>query len=389
MPFPWAKASSLLSMQWLHKTPSKRRSQSFCQSACWALTWDRVGNTWDCQHNHHLTSAYSSTTIVPYIAFTVDMIMTPILTMIVGCHNIDSREGTEPAWPWWNWHGPFLTLLSKCVFIPKNWPTSRWWVTSLPANTKWPSGYKRSANPQKIIIIIMSDIPRLTLISDPTNKFPKNANNSFKVWLPECLTLQGEQWHASFLSMSVPDEGQSSGVIARDPHTKVVWLGLCMTIWKKVLGTYRRIEFKRKEYAEVLEDVMNADLFVMSGVMFWQWVMQVVKSWSNWPKIKRTCCQVIEMRFPLSLWKKTGCQPWGGKKRFDIACYTQSGTDELSQNDSSGLLCHWLFWGWKVWVRCQNTGWGVQVGTQFTIHPPRHHLHGLNRTHRPLDAIDL
>ena len=25
---------------------------------------------------------------------------------------------------------------------------------------------------------------------------------------------------------------------------------------------------------------------------------------------------------------------------FDIACYTQSGTDELSQNDSSGLLCH-------------------------------------------------
>ena len=30
--------------------------------------------------------------------------------------------------------------------------------------------------------------------------------------------------------MTVPDEEQSSGVIARDPHTKVVRLGLCMGV---------------------------------------------------------------------------------------------------------------------------------------------------------------
>lgn len=45
---------------------------------------------------------------------------------------------------------------------------------------------------------------------------------------------------------------------------------------KNVLGTYRLIEFKRKEYAVELEDVMNADLFVTSGLMFWQRVMQAV-----------------------------------------------------------------------------------------------------------------
>ena len=45
------------------------------------------------------------------------------------------------------------------------------------------------------------------------------------------------------------------------------------------------------------------------------------------------------MRFPLSVSKKNGCQPWVERRCFDIACYTQSGTDELSQNDSSGLLC--------------------------------------------------
>ena len=224
-------------------------------------------------------------------------------------------ENKKPAWPWRNWHGPFPTLLSKRVFIPNNWPTSRWWVASLPANTKWPSDYKRTVNPQEIIII-MSDIQRLTLISDPTNKFSQNANNSFKVWLSECLTLPGDQWHASLLSMTVPDEGQSSGVIARDPHTKVVGLGLCMAVWKKVLGTYRLIEFKRKEYAVELEDVMNADLFVTSDLLFWQRVMQVVH---NKVMIKLTKEQEDML---LSDWdeiptvgvKKNGCQPWGGKK---------------------------------------------------------------------------
>ena len=76
----------------------------------------------------------------------------------------------------------------------------------------------------------MSDIQQMTLISDPTNEFPKNANNSFKVGLPERLTLPGDQWHALLSSMSVPGEGKRSGVIACDPQTKVVRLGLCMTI---------------------------------------------------------------------------------------------------------------------------------------------------------------
>lgn len=73
-----------------------------------------------------------------------------------------------PTWPWWNWRGPFPTLLSKCVFTPNNRPTSPWWVGSLPANTKWPSGYKRTTYPQKIIII-MSDIQK---VIRPTS-FPK------------------------------------------------------------------------------------------------------------------------------------------------------------------------------------------------------------------------
>ena len=111
---------------------------------------------------------------------------------------------------------------------------------------------------------------------------------------------------------------------------------------KNVLGTYRLIEFKRKEYAVELEDVMNADLFVTSGLMFWQRVMQAVHN-----KVMITLTKEQEDMLSdrdeipiVGVKKKNGCQPWVERRCFDIACYTQSGTDELSQNDSSGLLCH-------------------------------------------------
>ena len=52
---------------------------------------------------------------------------------------------------------------------------------------------KRTLHPLRMcLFFIMSEIKRLTLISDPTNEFPNNANNSFKVRLPERLSLPGE-----------------------------------------------------------------------------------------------------------------------------------------------------------------------------------------------------
>lgn len=109
-----------------------------------------------------------------------------------------------------------------------------------------------------------------------------------------------------------------------------------------MLGTYRLIEFKRKEYAVELEDVMNADLFVTSGLMFWQRVMQAVY---NKVMIKLTKEQEDmfsdrdEIPIPMCQ-KKMDANLEVERRCFDIAYYTQSGTDELSQNDSSGLLCH-------------------------------------------------
>ena len=122
----------------------------------------------------------------------------------------------------------------------------------------------------------MSKIQRLTLISDPTNEFPKNANNSFKVRLPKRLNLPGEGWHTSLMSLTVPDKGQSNAVIATDPHTKVVKFSLTYLTRKWVRGMYRSVGYKTKDYGVELEDIMSSKQSVTTGSMFWKRVMQEV-----------------------------------------------------------------------------------------------------------------
>ena len=122
----------------------------------------------------------------------------------------------------------------------------------------------------------MSKIQRLTLISDPTNEFPKNANNSFKVRLPERLNLPGEGWHTSLMSLTVPDKGQSNAVIATDPHTKVLKFKMTYVVRKFQSGTYRRVETKTVDCALELEEIMNANQGVTTGSMFWKRAMQEV-----------------------------------------------------------------------------------------------------------------
>ena len=128
----------------------------------------------------------------------------------------------------------------------------------------------------------MSEIKRLTLISDPTDEFPNNANNSFKVRLPERLSLPGEGWHASLMSLTVPDQGQSNAVVATDPHTKVIrYKHPIMT--RKWTDTgdasssgYLSIRVPMATEMIELEEIMNATQIVSTGSQFWKRVMQTL-----------------------------------------------------------------------------------------------------------------
>ena len=82
----------------------------------------------------------------------------------------------------------------------------------------------------------MSEPIRLTFVSDTTGEFPDNTNASFKVRLPERMTLKGEGWYVSLWKITVPDHSQSSSVISSDMDLKVVkW-----TIIRALLAKMKR-----------------------------------------------------------------------------------------------------------------------------------------------------
>ena len=128
----------------------------------------------------------------------------------------------------------------------------------------------------------MSKIKRLTLISDPTDEFPKNTNNSFKIRLPEPLSLPGEGWYASLMSLTVPDKGQSNAVIASDPHTKVIRYKhpISTRKWTDTgdpsTSGYASINTALSTKMIELEEIMNATQIVSTGSQFWKRVMHTL-----------------------------------------------------------------------------------------------------------------
>ena len=64
---------------------------------------------------------------------------------------------------------------------------------------------------------------RMTLISDKTDEFPNNANNSFKVRIPNGLRLEGTGWHVALLSLTLPNS--STDDIRLRPDMVTRWLG--------------------------------------------------------------------------------------------------------------------------------------------------------------------
>ena len=160
----------------------------------------------------------------------------------------------------------------------------------------------------------MSVIKRLTLISDPTDEFPDNANNSFKVRLPERMSLPGEGWHASLLSLTVPDQGQSNAIIAGDPHTKVIRYVYpqMMRKWTDTgnpsTSGYLSVEVPKVTGMIELEAIMNPTQIVSTGSQFWKRVMQTLHNYIMYTAMKDQWDNQIKEpdRKPIMFVKKHG-----------------------------------------------------------------------------------
>ena len=110
---------------------------------------------------------------------------------------------------------------------------------------------------------------RITLISDPTDEFPSNQNNQFRVRLPSLLQLPGENWKASLWGLSVADEGHSEKIISSKAETELVGYRYKLTQRYQEVDNSWLVEFKAKDKVVTLKDVMGKDLPVTSGVQLW------------------------------------------------------------------------------------------------------------------------
>lgn len=88
---------------------------------------------------------------------------------------------------------------------------------------------------------------RITLLSDPTDEFPSNQNNTFKVRLPNLIQLPGENWKASLWGLLVSDEGHSSQIISSKADTELVGYRYTFTQHYKESDVTWNIEWKAKD----------------------------------------------------------------------------------------------------------------------------------------------
>ena len=113
---------------------------------------------------------------------------------------------------------------------------------------------------------------RLTFISDPTNEFPHNANNKFKVRLPIPLRLEG-QWDASLWSLSVPDDPLPNKTLFADPVATILDFKFTMyrlSNYSSAHKQYQTITLVPKTSTLRVRDVMNDATPAHTGVEFWQ-----------------------------------------------------------------------------------------------------------------------
>ena len=115
---------------------------------------------------------------------------------------------------------------------------------------------------------------RLTLISDPTDEFSQNTNNSFKVRIPDGLRLEGKGWHVALLSLTLPNsDGQSNPLITGHGQTvaKAFW---SMLHFQGPFSKPRDIIY-RYTYATMIKEphVITA----ANGITFWRNMIQMLE----------------------------------------------------------------------------------------------------------------
>ena len=106
---------------------------------------------------------------------------------------------------------------------------------------------------------------RLTLISDATDEFPNNTNNSYRVRIPDGLRLEGTGWHVALLSLTLPNSTSVQSTVIKANHP-LARLRLHAIHFK----TIRSNQYTVLDTLKIVEDVYEPQTPIsITGVGYW------------------------------------------------------------------------------------------------------------------------
>lgn len=117
---------------------------------------------------------------------------------------------------------------------------------------------------------------RMTLISDKTDEFPNNANNSFKVRIPNGLRLEGTGWHVALLSLTLPNSSTDDNPFATGYGNTVA--GATWTALHFRTPGYRRKYNAVDTHGFITNINANNVASTVDGVGFWNNLVQFFES---------------------------------------------------------------------------------------------------------------
>ena len=124
------------------------------------------------------------------------------------------------------------------------------------------------------LIFLSTMANRVTLVSDATNEFPNNKNNSFRMRIPNGLRLEGKGWHVALLSLTLPN--RTSHQFASGHEKSITKTHYTSFAFKNVNGDqkYTAVDLLHFDDYVYEKDIAMA----RDGVSFWKNVIRTINA---------------------------------------------------------------------------------------------------------------
>ena len=117
---------------------------------------------------------------------------------------------------------------------------------------------------------------RLTFISDPTDEFPNNTNNSFRTRIRNGLRLEGSGWHVALLSLTLPNSTRKDNPFLMNTKKELLRVGYTVTEYHTKVGE-KYTDTSLTAHRDRVIDDDDIEHPVDTGVEYWTQIVDRIE----------------------------------------------------------------------------------------------------------------